>query len=86
MVKSWFLKIARKIMLLLLGKVTGALSYTPCGRYIVYPLGSFVVIKNIVTNKEAFLDGHSQEVSCVAMSHNGERLASGQLHFTGVKV
>lgn len=29
------------------GKVANSLKYTPCGNYMVYPLGSFVVIKNI---------------------------------------
>lgn len=51
----------------------------------VYPLGSFIVIKNLATEREAFLDGHSQEVSCIGISHNGTRLASGQVHFLGVK-
>eukprot|EP01031_Cornospumella_fuschlensis_P019668 gene19668-24095_t len=67
------------------GKIQGALHYTPCGKYVVYPLGSFIVIKNLVTDREAFLDGHSQDVTCVGMSNNGNRLASGQMHFTGVK-
>ena len=35
------------------GKVAHSLHYTPCGRYLVYPLGSFVVLKNLVTEKEA---------------------------------
>jgi WD40 repeat protein len=67
------------------GKVPGAMTYTPCGNYIIYPLGSFVVIKNIKTNKEAFLDGHNNDVSCIAISHNGEKIASGISHLTGVK-
>jgi cilia- and flagella-associated protein 52 len=70
----------------LLGKISGSLHYTPCGRYIVYPLGSFIVLKDIVRDREAFLDGHTQDVSCIAMSNNGDRLASGQINFTGVKV
>ena len=52
----------------------------------IYPLGSFVVIKNVRTEKEAFLDGHSQEVSCLAVSHDGRKIASGQVNFLGVKV
>lgn len=68
------------------GKVPGALHYTPCGKYIVYPLGSFVVVKNLKTDKEAFLDGHSHEISCLAMSNDGRTIASGQVNITGVKV
>jgi len=67
------------------GKIPGAMSYTPCGKYIIYPLGSFVVIKNLKTSKEAFLDGHNNDVSCIAMSHSGEYIASGISHLTGVK-
>ncbi len=68
------------------GKVSRALHYTPDGRYIVYPLGSFVVLKNIRTDKEAFLDGHTNEISCISVSRNGRRLASGQINLVGVKV
>lgn len=67
------------------GKIARALSYTPCGKYIVYPLGSFIVLKNLVSDREGFLDSHSHDVTCIAMSHDGNKLASGQSQFTGVK-
>lgn len=67
------------------GKIPSSLVYTPCGKYILYPLGSFVVIKNVKTGKEAFLDSHTNEVSCIAVSSNGSRLASGQINYHGVK-
>lgn len=67
------------------GKVRGGLHYTPCGRYLVFPLGAFVVLKNLRTDKEAFLDGHSHEVNCIAISKDGTKLASGQKNLTGVK-
>lgn len=67
------------------GKVSRALHISPCGKYIVYPLGSFVVLKNLVTDKIAFLDGHNNEISCIAVSHDGTRAASGQTHLMGVK-
>jgi len=67
------------------GKVNRALHYSPCGKYLVYPLGSFVVLKNIRTDREAFLDGHSMDISCMSMSHDGTRLASGQITLTGIK-
>ena len=71
---------------LLTGKVANALKVTPCGKYAIYPLGSFAVIKNLRTEKEAFLDGHSHEISCLAMSHDGTKLATGQINIIGVKV
>lgn len=67
------------------GKVANSLHYTPCGRYIVYPLGSFVVLKNVRTDKEAFLEGHTRDISCVTVSHDGTKCASGQNNITGVK-
>jgi len=67
------------------GKVIDALHYSPCGKYIYYPLGSFVVVKDVVTEREAFLDGHSMEVSCITVSRDGKRLASGQVSLVGVK-
>jgi WD40 repeat protein len=70
----------------LIGKVRGGLHYTPCGKYIVFPLGSFVVLKNLKTEREAFLDGHSNEINCIAISKDGTKLASGQRNITGVKV
>lgn len=44
------------------------------------------MLKNIRTEKEAFLDGHSNEVSCIAISRDGNKIASGQVNITGVKV
>ena len=75
-----------KIFKFLLGKVQRALHITPCGKYILYPLGCFIVLKNIVTQKEAFLDGHKNDISCIALSHDGNIIASGQTHLMGVKV
>ena len=68
------------------GKVPHSLHYTPCGRYIVYPLGSFVVLKNLATEKEAFIDGHTNLISCLTISEDGTKLASGQINIAGVKV
>ena len=68
------------------GKVARSLHYTPCGKYIVFPLGSFIVIKNLVTEKEAFIDGHSNNISCLTISQDGSKMASGQINIPGVKV
>ena len=68
------------------GKVSHSLHYTPCGKYIIYPLGSFVVLKNLATEKEAFLDGHTNIISCLTVSSDGTRASSGQINISGVKV
>ena len=68
------------------GKVKSSLHYTPDGRYILFPLGSFVVLKNLATDKEAFLDGHTDLISCLSISSDGSKAASGQKNIPGVKV
>mmetsp|Transcript_21998 Transcript_21998/g.20006 ORF Transcript_21998/g.20006 Transcript_21998/m.20006 type:complete len:654 (-) Transcript_21998:75-2036(-) len=67
------------------GQMANTLKYTPCGKYIVYPMGSFVVLKNVKSDKEVFLDGHTGDVCCIALSHDGTKLASGQTNIVGVK-
>ena len=68
------------------GNVPNSLHYTPCGQYLVYPLGSLVVVKHIKTDKEVFLDGHTSDISCLKVSHGGRMAASGQVSNMGVKV
>lgn len=46
----------------------------------VYPLGSILVVRNMAgKNKQAFLEGHTSDISCMAMSSDGLRLVSGQV-------
>ncbi|KAJ8610542.1 hypothetical protein CTAYLR_009751 [Chrysophaeum taylorii] len=55
------------------------------GEWIVYPLGSLVVVRQSGTSSAvAFLQSHSDDVSCVCVSHDGTRLASGQDSHQGV--
>ena len=75
-----------KAVIGLSGKIQNSITYTSDGKYILYPLGSFIVFKNIKTEKEAFFDGHSHLISCLTISKNGKRLASGQMQHHGVKV
>ena len=74
------------LTLFISGTVRDSLTCTPCGKYLLYPLGSFIVIKNLKSGKESFFDGHTREVSCISLSKNGSRMASGQQNVTGVKV
>ena len=67
------------------GKVPNSLSYTPCGQYVVYPLGSFVVIKSLISDRESFMDIHTYDITCCKMTNDGRRLASGQSNIAGVK-
>ena len=60
------------------GSVAGGLHYTPCGKFVVFPLGSVVVLRSLSSKKQFFLDsGIDKKVSCVAISKDGSFLAAG---------
>jgi WD40 repeat protein len=67
------------------GGVLGGLKVTPCGNYTVYPLGKILIVRSLVGGKTAFLEGHTNDVCCVAMSPDGRKLATGQMNHAGVK-
>ena len=50
----------------------------PNGQHLLYPLGSTVVIKDIQSGKQFFLRGHTDDITCVALSKDGSIVASGQ--------
>ena len=62
------------------GKVTGGLVLHPDGRTLIYPLGATVVVKELGdTFAQTFLQGHTDEVSCLTVSPDGRYLASAFL-------
>nr|XP_020822405.1 cilia- and flagella-associated protein 52 isoform X2 [Phascolarctos cinereus] len=67
------------------GHVPGGLICHPDQEHLVYPLGCTVLIESINTNKQYFLHGHGNNVSCVTISSNGAYVASGQVTFMGFK-
>ena len=60
------------------GNIKSGLIYHPNGRFIIYPIGTMIVIKDITTNTMNFLRGHSNSISCISLSRDGTMLASGQ--------
>lgn len=69
------------------GTVPSGLAIHPSRQHIIYPLGSTLVIKNLLetgksgsTAKDSsrFLRGHTGAISCVAISKSGKYVASGQ--------
>mmetsp|Transcript_13296 Transcript_13296/g.23860 ORF Transcript_13296/g.23860 Transcript_13296/m.23860 type:complete len:636 (-) Transcript_13296:19-1926(-) len=67
------------------GNVSNGLISHPNGVDIIYPLGSTVVIKNTKTGKQVFLRGHSDKVSCIAVSRDGSMIVSGQTTHVGCR-
>jgi len=55
------------------------------GKDLIYPLGGSVVIKNVKTGKQIFLQGHTGDITCMAISQDGKFLASGQQTHLGFK-
>ncbi|KFW11228.1 WD repeat-containing protein 16, partial [Eurypyga helias] len=60
--------------------------HIPCGlichpdkEHVLYPLGCTVVIQDVDRKKQLFLHGHTNNVSCVALSRNGVYVASGEV-------
>ena len=65
------------------GKVPNGLICHHDGIHHIYSLGSTVVVKNTRLQTQAFLKGHTHQVSCLALSHDGTKLASGQVTHMG---
>ncbi|KFQ22946.1 WD repeat-containing protein 16, partial [Mesitornis unicolor] len=61
------------------GHVPCGLSCHPDKKHILYPLGCTVVIQELDSKKQTFLQGHTDNVSCVVLSRDGVHVASGQV-------
>ena len=60
------------------GQVIQGLILHPDNEHLIYPLGSTIVIRHVVSRVQSFLRGHDQRVSCISVSRSGNLLASGQ--------
>jgi WD40 repeat protein len=66
------------------GSVVNGLILLPDRKSMVYALGSTIVRRDIVNPKDQqFLQGHSDRVTCMALSPSGKYLASGQVTHLG---
>lgn len=68
------------------GHVFSGLRVHPDGEHLIYPLGCTVILKRIKDDKQEFLHGHTNNVSCISVSKSGLYIASGQVNFMGFKV
>lgn len=68
-----------------LGSVDSCLNVHPDRQNFVYSLGCTVVIEDINSKKQTFLQGHTSNVICLAVSKCGRFIASGQVTHMGYK-
>uniref|UniRef100_A0A7M4EJQ1 Cilia- and flagella-associated protein 52 n=1 Tax=Crocodylus porosus TaxID=8502 RepID=A0A7M4EJQ1_CROPO len=66
------------------GHIHAGLTCHPDREHLIYPLGCTVITENL-NNSQSFLHGHTNNVSCVAVSPSGRYIASGQVTFMGFK-
>ncbi len=71
------------------GSVPGGLLVHPDSNHLLYPLGNTVVIEDLMATdgdtRQEFLSGHTNNVSCIAVSKSGRYVASGQSTHMGFK-
>ncbi|XP_064180207.1 cilia- and flagella-associated protein 52 [Anguilla rostrata] len=67
------------------GHVFSGLRVHPDKEHLIYPLGCTVILKSLKHSKQEFLQGHTNNVSCITVSKSGKYVASGQVTFMGFK-
>ena len=81
-----FYNVSHTEMLAILGCVPGGLIVHPDQHHLIYSVGNTIIIEHIVSNnKQRFLVGHTDNVSCIAVSKSGRYIASGQVTHMGFK-
>lgn len=67
------------------GDVTDGLILHPDNEHILFPLGSTVIVRHIISRTQTFLKGHDNEITAMACSRSGKYVASGQKTYQGLK-
>mmetsp|Transcript_3004 Transcript_3004/g.4402 ORF Transcript_3004/g.4402 Transcript_3004/m.4402 type:complete len:613 (+) Transcript_3004:164-2002(+) len=67
------------------GDVQEGLKVHPDQKTLIYPLGSTLVLHDLVKDDDIFLEGHNGPITCVAVSSSGKYIASGQKTHMGFK-
>ncbi len=65
------------------GRVTEGLVLHPDNEHILYPLGTTIVLRHIITRTQHFLRGHDNDISVITVSNSGKYIASGQKTHSG---
>ena len=58
----------------------------PDNEHIMYPLGTTIVLRHIISRTQNFLRGHDNDISVITVSHSGKYIASGQKTHSGFQV
>jgi WD40 repeat protein len=67
------------------GGVIDGLILHPDNETLIFPIGSQIVIRNVLSRQDRFLKGHTNDISTLTVSNSGRYLASGQKTFSGFK-
>ena len=60
------------------GKIVNSVHFHPNGRDFIYIAGGCIVICDLIDpHKQFFLREHDDQITCLAVSKDGKRLASG---------
>lgn len=65
------------------GNIYDGLLLHPDNEHIIYPLGSTVVVRHILSRTQTFLRGHNHKISSIKISKDGKHLASAEHSFPG---
>jgi WD40 repeat protein len=52
---------------------------------LIFPLGTTIVVRHIISRTQQFLRGHDNELSVIVVSNTGKYIASGQKTYQGFK-
>ena len=75
-----------KSLIISIGTVPEGLILHPDNEHLLFPLGSTVVVRHILSRTQTFLRGHDNQISYLAVSPTGKFVASGQKTFMGFQV
>ena len=67
------------------GGVIDGLILHPDNETLIFPIGSQIVVRNVLSRQDRFLKGHTNDISTLTVSNSGRYLASGQKTFSGFK-
>lgn len=58
----------------------------PDNEHIIFPLGTTIVVRHIMSRTQRFLRGHDNDISVIIVSSSGKYIASGQKTHMGFQV